>query len=67
MYNNGNTNQKESSMTRNYQQRVIGVNVSPEQLASVKRQLRERSVKEDRDITVSDAVREALALYGIQI
>ena len=49
------------------QQRVIGVNVSLEQLAMVKRQLRERSVKEDRDITVSDAVREALIAYGIRL
>ena len=45
----------------------IGMQVFPEEMESIKKQLRLRSVSEDRTITVSLMLLEALMAYGIAI
>ena len=48
-------------------QRVLGCSVTQAQSEYVKEQLRQRAARENRAITISDAVREALRLYGIRL
>lgn len=46
---------------------VLGIQVSPGTMDSVKRQARQRSAREDRCISLSDLIREALTAYGIDL
>ena len=46
---------------------VLGCSVTPTESEYVKAQLRQRAARENRAITISDAVREALLLYGVRL